>query len=256
MKKEVEIDPKDGLKVLEHMFGSGDWEVENFKDWCLKYIPGPIYRIPRHIGDFLRAIKWVIQRIFRKSHASDCDIWNLSHHMARSILPKLIAFKKSSRMGYPSTFSDWDEENPYSLGMDKKEYDAAVKKGDMKGGGEKAWEKVIDEIIFAFEYQLYHDEYGKKQEAMFAKYDILDPHRKTDDNLSWGYNYKTDKGESMFCSEEDHIRIQGVDKEKYKGYVLIGKHRSYYNVEDSRRQWDRVTKGMKLFGEYFWSLWD
>jgi hypothetical protein len=239
--------PDEKIPILKGMFDDSDedFKVENLDDFFFKY-SGPFYSIFKHrIPDFFREIKWSFQRLFRKHGCADIDLWSLDYHLAKIILPKLMAFRAQELQGHPISFSDWSEDE---MGMTKEEYDKAKEKGDFIGGGQEAWMKTIDEMIFAFEYLLNADSFDKKQEKFYKKYGYKDPYRKTDDNLTWGYNYKTKEGHSCFAGESD--------LEEKKGYILIGKHKIYHDMDVLKEVGIRAIKGFELFGKYFMNLWD
>lgn len=263
-KKETETDPNDGLKIFDWMFeDDSEFKIEDFDDFMFKYLR-PIRSIyKRWIPNFSFFIRRNFQRLIRKDHIADVDIWEASHTMAPIILKHLKAFLRYSKKhghGYPMYFSEWGYEgctDEYGgMGMTKEEYDKA-KAEDRFGGGEiEAWHKVVEEMIFAFEYHMYNMSCDKDQDDFYKKWNISDPHRETEDNLSWGYNYKTDDDMHMTCGQEDHDKIQADTTGKYDGYVLLGKHRSYYNSEESRVLGERAEEGMKLFAKFYWNLWD
>ena len=226
-------------------------KVENFSDWLYRWFPIP-YRFFRHqIPQFFSDVKWFCQKVVRKHHTSDLELWGLDSHLAKIILPKLLAFRARDLHGYPNDFSDWDEKSPGSMGLTKEEYDAAKAKGDYVGGGFDAWLHTLDEMIYGFEWFLYHEGYNRKEiklkDAFYKKYNYLDPHRETDDNLTWGYNYLTPDGNHCYTSENNL---------EEKGYKMLSKSKSYYDSKLARVQVDRAQKGIELFGKYFMNLWD
>lgn len=235
------------VPILKHMFDDGkDLKVENLDDFLFKYFE-PLYMFFRHrIPDFFKEIKWSLQRLFRRHGCADIDLWGLDYHLAKIILPKLIAFRSQELHGHPMDFSDWSDED--GMGMTKEEYDEATKRGDFVGGGQEAWIKTLDEMIFAFEYLLYADGFDKKQKKFYEKYGYKDPYRETDDNLTWGYNYKTKDG--------NHCSSNESDLEEKSGYTIIGKHKSYHDMDLLREVSMRAKKGFELFGKYFMNLWD
>jgi len=91
-------------------------------------------RIKYQIKNFFLHIKWSLQKMFRKYHCSDLNLWNLDIHLAKIILPKLIAFRSMPRLGYPASLQDENE-----------------------------WEKILDEMIFAFKYTLADAEIKRKE---------------------------------------------------------------------------------------------
>lgn len=199
------------------------------------------------IADAYRSIKWFLQKLFRSYHASDCDIWNFHSHLTPIILDKLIAFRNSPLHGYPGCFSEYCENEWKS----KEEYDDAVKKGDILGGEQAAWLKVLDEIIFAFEFLNYYEASDKKRDKMLNKYGLKYPHEKTLENKKIHYVYRFGEG------EDTHIMSSHLppDKKKEK-YTYLGEDVSYYNFDLEREYYERVERGMKLFAKYYLSLWD
>jgi len=200
----------DEVPIANSMFGDFDSKIENFGDLVFKISP-PIYRFFVHfIPQCFYDVKYFFQRIIRKHHSADIDLWGLDYHLARIILPKLKAFRSRDLHGHPASFCDWDE----NIGISKEDYDKNFKEGVYVGGGQDAWLKTLDEMIYAFEYLLYSDSFDKKQKQFFEKYGYLDPYRETDDNLSWGWNYKSSDGGRMSCGER-----LSEEEEKSKGVI-------------------------------------
>lgn len=89
--------------------------------------------------DFLEDLwfntKWLLQRLFRGW--SDKDLWNLDYTISEFIIPRLEAFKRGT-YGYPAEF---------------------------KTAGE--WEKVIDKMIWSFDYIVNQDKY---EDGLMEKY--------------------------------------------------------------------------------------
>jgi hypothetical protein len=143
-------------------------------------------RITYRDQNFFCGIKYTFQKLLRPYHASDIDLWNLDGHMAKVLCPKLIAYKKMKRHGYPRAFIEYFKNEWES----KDEYDNAIREDKIKGGGPEAWEKVLDEIIFAFEWHLYcKDTLGTDKHGIkfFEKYGYKNPYAKTDKNKSVSY---------------------------------------------------------------------
>jgi len=108
-------------------------------------------KIKYQIRNFFLRIKWSLQKIFRRGHCSDRNLWNLDIYLAKIILPKLIAFKSMPRVGYPALLRDENE-----------------------------WEKILDEMIFAFKYVLadaeikrkeFEKEYGEINQENYIKFE-------------------------------------------------------------------------------------
>lgn len=223
---------------------------EKISDWALEYVPGPIYRIPSRIVGFFRAIKWSFQKLVRLSHASDCDLWNLSDHLVDIILPKLKAFKEMPRLGFPGIFSDFDKEHagPWA---NKEEYDKDVANGDIVGGGEEAWEKVIDEMIFAFEY-IKADNHTKYYKKFVEKYGCDWFEKKPENRIVKLWYTNPETGCAMMIGEDgkkpDAPWILNENSFFSKPF--------YYNSSLHMEASSRAQKGFELFGKHFMGLWD
>jgi hypothetical protein len=92
-----------------------------------------------------RKIKWAFQKIF--FGYSDCDLWNLDHHLAEIILPRLKSFKKSKRHGVPGDLCPLDQTDA--------EFEKVIKE----------WEEIIDTMIKAFEL-IINDEWHTSKEML------------------------------------------------------------------------------------------
>lgn len=230
--------------------------IDNLDDLIFVVMPR-IWRVfKRWIPDGLNSVKYFFQKMFRSHHTADYELWGLGDHLAKIILPKLIAFRNMNLHGHPIDFSEWEEEHgDYGgIGITKVDYDKAIESGDMVGGGLDKWLETLDEMIFSLEYMLYHDGYdnkgqpSRKRRMFYKKHGLLDPYRETDDNLSWHYRYKDRKnGYTMETSE------LLLNDEKYE---IVGKFAVYLDHEESKKHAERAHEGFKLIGKYFWNLWD
>jgi hypothetical protein len=196
------------------------------------------------IKDKYYNVKQFMQKVFRKNHIPDIEIWNLYSFMAPYILKRLEAFKAAKRVGYPSHFSEYNEHEWSS----REEYDEAVRKGDMLGGGKQVWEDYLDKMIFAFDYIVYYDSYDNR-EYFLNKYNLEDPHAKKLKNRKESYVYELEDGSTMMTEQSP----EEIDR-KYKKY--LGKGASYLNVELEREIAERMQEGFELFGKFFTNLWD
>lgn len=217
---------------------------EKLEDWALDYVPGPIYRIPVRIGDFLRSIKYFFQKLFRKSHTSDREIWNLHYYMAKSLQPKLKAFKESKRVGYPAAFAEYFE-NEWK---NKEEYDQAVAEGKLQGGGPEAWEKILDEILFAFDWFLSEE---SLDDSFYKRYNLPNPHEEIEENKRWSYWYDLKDGGALSTSNK-----LSEEEMKERGATPREPRATYFNVEKHTEYAERAQKGFELFGKYFMNFWD
>lgn len=91
---------------------------------------------------------WAFQRITRKHHASDIDLYSLDFHIAKILLPKLEAFRNQGLHVSPT-------------------------------GEIETWLNILDEIIYAFKWNIYANwETNPKRERDFYRrcFGIDDPH--------------------------------------------------------------------------------
>ncbi|MDR2702169.1 MAG: hypothetical protein LBB72_07040 [Spirochaetaceae bacterium] len=226
------------------------------------------YRVTYCAKNFFRGIKYGFQKLIRPYHVSDWDLWDLDALMAKMLYPKILAFKKMERHGYPSAFSEYSKNEWKS----KDEYENAVKEGKIKGGGPEAWEKVLDEIIFAFEWHLYcKDTIGtdKKGIKFFEKYGYKNPYAKTEENKSVSYVYRMSE---KYINEQvekspDLKEFGGLAPEclSDESDLHIKEPENYTFIKESIRYSDtryiveigkRALEGFRLFGEYFTNFWD
>jgi len=226
------------------------------------------YRIKYRIENFFGGIKYGFQKLIRPYHTSDLELWNLDGLMAKILYPKILAYKNMERHGYPSDFSEYHKNEWKS----KDEYENAVKEGKIKGGGPEAWEKVLDEIIFAFEWHLYcKDSIGTDKRAIkfFEKYGYKNPYAETEENKSISYIYNM---------SEKYINEQikkSPDLKEYGGLaptcmsgerdLHIKEPENYSFIKESIHYCDthyimkiekRALEGFRFFGEYFTNFWD
>ena len=108
------------------------------KKWGILYplIIG-IELFPYRIKKIENRIVWAFQRAVRKNHAADVDLLRLDFHIAKLLLPKLEAFRNQRLHVSPT--------------------------GDMG-----TWLNVLDEIIYAFKWNVYANwEKSPKRERDF-----------------------------------------------------------------------------------------
>ena len=165
-----------------------------------------------------------LQKVFRRDHLTDSETWNASYTIAKKVLPVLIRFRKSPRSGYPAVFFEWEDVKECYL-----ETQVEEAKAFYKGGGPEAWDKCLDEMIFAFEWMLYHDEMleytkDKKAKEWLLKYG--DPFNTTDPR------HKIIAPACLCCADVFH------------------------DDELEKKLYDRAMEGFKLYHEHYLSLWD
>jgi hypothetical protein len=209
-----------------------------------KFIDFIRWRIIHRLEDFYREVKYAIQRYYRHHHCSDADIWNLNYHLAEIILKKLKAFKSAKRVAYPTIYCEYEEDSAWAS---KEEYDKQVASGNILGGGEKAWEAALDEMIFAFEfYSNYESGIEKSEKRVLKKYGLKDPHARIPENRHVSYAHEMASGH----------RFNSHRKDDEKSVKFLGEEVSYYNFDLEKEYWERAQKGFELFGKHFMSLWD
>ncbi|GBU27317.1 hypothetical protein R84B8_00847 [Treponema sp. R8-4-B8] len=227
-----------------------------------------LYRIKYNIENFFRNIKYGFQKLFRPYHASDLELWNLAGLMVKMLYPKILAYKNMKRHGYPGDFSEYHENEWKS----KDEYDNAIKGGEIKGGGSEAWEKVLDEIIFAFEWHLNcKDSIGTDKRAIkfYEKYGYKNPYAKTEENKLVSYIYHMSEKYINEQNEEspDLKEFGGLAPEceshendlhikEPENYTLIKERIYYMDTHCIIEIEKRASEGFRLFGEYFTDFWD
>ncbi len=203
-----------------------------------------IHTIIYHIKEIPFETKMLFQKIFRKHHTSNVELWNLNDHLAKIILPKLVAFREAKINSYPMAFSDWSENN----GWTEEEYHNLRMSGEIVGGGVEGWKKALDEMIYAFEYSRYSEcGNNKKEDYFYKKYGYIDPHKDPSAERV-NYEYLTEDGMICWSDEPDLV--------EKKGYKFIKKDSYIYNSETAKTMAERAAKGYELFGRYFQSLWD
>lgn len=194
--------------------------LEQLDDWAYDHVPIWLYRLPTQVKSVYYGIKYFLQKVFRKNHLSDVNVWNAGYEMVKVIYPRLKAFIKLDQSGYPSIFSEYDDQSGWKS---KEDYDKAKALGYMVGGGAKKWEETLNEMLFACEHTIYGDDDNKKSKAFYKKWNLEDPHAKIDSN----------KSESFFSDEP-----------------------FYYNVELAIEYSERAQKGFELLGKYILNIWD
>lgn len=210
----------------------------------LKWYEWPWYRIILRIPYWLREMKYFLQRSFRKSHCSDPDLWGLYYRIAEIVLPKLKEFAKQDFSGIPFQYCSAED-----LHMTDEDYQKEIEAGNIFGRGEEKRKEHLQEIIFAFDYILYSDEWGKKRDNFYKRWNIEDPHAEIEANKSYSYVYENSEGHTIWCSTPP-------DEMDDPDYIFKKRHKSYYNPEQDQMIRNKVQKGLELFGKLFYTLGD
>lgn len=226
----------------------------------IKYFPA---RTWYKVKNIYYEIKYKFERLFRGY--SDFDVFEMYSSLTHIILPRLIAFRKDLH-GFPVIFSEWDaEQGKYGgMGMTKEEYDQKIIDGEFLPGGIKAWEEILDKMIFAFTFILVEDSYPRNKferklvKDFKEKYGDIDA-KKPENAHKNEYHFLThkDKG-SMHCPEENYTEEE-KNKLQQEGWEYQGfKQRPpfYYDYKLEQELNDKCNEGLQLFGKHFRSLWD
>jgi hypothetical protein len=204
-----------------------------------------------HLKDCFYNIQYMLQRIFRSNHIADIDRWNMGFCMARWLYPRIKAFVAQNRHGYPGCFSEYHE-NEWKC---REEYDQAVRDGKILGGGAEAWNNILQEILFAFEWLLEYDDWKseKRRDAFCKKWGLRNPHEKSIENKRVGYVYDClEPGLATCISEEPEL-----DKKEPEKYRFRKRYVYYYDVRyDTEVIGKRAQEGFEAFGKYFQNFWD
>jgi hypothetical protein len=211
---------------------------EWYKDYCQDFSPEGIrfddkeveptlqlffYNVYRKFRGWPPVYKarMLVQKIFRKNHIADCDLWEADTTMAKRILPVLQAFKKMKRNGYPGIYSEYE-------------------------GGYEIWERDLDHIIHAVEFVAYG--YTKKIHQWYIDNFGMDPYSTDPINKYKFYTYETEKG--------IHGMTFNEPPDENKGYKNIEEHTFHGNNELIQYIDEYVKLGLEKLGTSFQSIWD
>ncbi len=243
-------------------------DEDDKKPSFLKVISKAFWRFFYIIKNALYEVKYGFQKLFSPCNCSSRDLWSLDHHLAKIIYPKIKAYKEYERHGYPNYFSEYDE-NAWGS---KEKYEKEIADGNIAGGGPDAWEKTLDEIIFAFEYFLFgrdpFPENGPKANNFFKKYGYKNPFAKIPENKNIDYTYKMTPDYLAKENEKSMAKKFGglspyvlsgepdLHIKEPENYILIKSREHYYDCKYHMEIEKRGMKGFELFGKFFTSLWD
>lgn len=189
-------------------------------------------------------IRMTWQRLTRWDHISNSDVWGMNSIFIKKMYPYVRHFVTAKwRHGYHLLPQFWNKDD-----LNDYDHDVAI----------KAWEDVLKEILFAFEFY-YMDEWGstsigKRLEAKMKRL-YGDWEKKALDHCSvW------DEGEILGSMIHDYNNITPAQSDalekKYGKNWLSKVHTFYYDHDLYWKLAERADKGMKLFGEYAMGMWD
>ena len=147
-------------------------------------------------------IKMFLQRVFRRTHTSDSDLWSLDTHLAQIIAKKLILFRNQELSGIPMDFTE-PEDYPDQDDIPK----------NIIGGGMDKWLETIEMMIFGFE-QAYIDE-----DEFCIKYNLKNPWK---DNHPVDYDNISESVKTAFTLDAD--ALNEITERALKGRELFTKY--------------------------------
>jgi hypothetical protein len=170
-------------------------------------IPNVCFSVCRNNKDFSKKHLEQFRRQRVKRGFDETELWDLSWGLMEFLLPRLKAFKKMKRHGI-SPMDVYDKFN----GKNKDEK------------ASKEWEKILDEIIWSIEQELFWD---KSEEYKICK------------KYPYEKRYKTIK------ESDDLYGDKLIDKKMQRAY-----EKEMYPLEQ------RKEKGLNLLKKYLFDLWD
>lgn len=226
----------------------------------------PFVRLGNKIKDAYYEVVYLKQKVFRGF--SDKEVWNFNSEMAHIMLPRLVYLKKT-KYGYPIDFCDYDDSSGWRT---REEYDQDIADGKIVGGGEKAWDEVLDKIIFSLSWVIKETSWPRtKLEKKLIK-EIDDTYGRVDAEIP---EYGVTIANHVYVNEQekrDDSAIGGVwvpesnySEEVHQEYLDKGltykgfkkkENAFYYNRDLEKQLYDKCQEGLDLMAKYFWNLSD
>jgi hypothetical protein len=197
--------------------------------------------------DHIYQIRMLGQHLFRKSHLNDFEISEAHFSMAKKMLPIVVEFKKQHGCGYPGVFTEYSETEWGS----REKYDEAISQGRIIGGGQEAWEKILDGIIRSLEAVVYEGNRNKMHD-WYLKYFGLDPYDELKVNEYMRYEFRYNDDEKWVGH---HMSFNEKPKEKPCGFESYSEELTHGNSELLRYIHDVVQQGFNDLGKYFQCFW-
>ena len=144
------------MREVEEQYEMKENFTTRIDDWLFKVLPLWLYRLPFNISDFwFYSVKSNFQRLIRKHHLSNSDIWNLNSRLAPYLHQKIKVYRDFSRGGYPGVFDSEEE-----------------------------WKIEIDKMLFAFEFLMIVDlpVKNRKRKAFFERIGEVDYESEVEEN--------------------------------------------------------------------------
>lgn len=170
--------------------------------------------------DYKRIAQWAKEKTQRikKIKINSYDTWSMDHTLAEIILPMLQQLKatKHGSPGNMPAFQQTSNQAQYTFDFYKDGDD------DADTEGHKQWGVILDQMIWAFE-QIIND--YPEEDSFWIKQPILDLNE-----------YPEDQGKTVIPVRWEQ-----------QGQLDVKAHKEYH---------EKIKEGLRLFGEYYTSLWD
>jgi hypothetical protein len=204
----------------------------------------PFFYVQRKYKDARLFFRTVWQRLIRHDHVADQDIWGAHAVIIKKTYPLIKAFVKYNRHGHPCLEGFYD-------GNDQKKWDSK--------GAEKEWERILQEILFAFEFtyqEEFRDRTAKRLEAKMKRLHG-DWDAKLPKNISYFFWRDMEDGTSLLIDRPS--KLTKAEKRAYEekdGKNWMEKYAHYYDYKLHFKLCKRAQEGFELFGKYLMNLWD
>ena len=192
----------------------------------------PFHTVRRIVKDKLFDFKMIFQRLYRHDHVAKVDIWNAHAVIIKKIYPLIKAFVKFDLHGYPSSVKSMKE-----------------------------WRKILNEILFAFEFTYQEEYFDKTAKRLEAKMKRLygDWDAKLPKNRHYNFHdveRKVPGGYLWITTLKQLTKEEKAFLEKKDGKDWMEKHAWYWDMKLHNKLGVRAQKGFELFGKYLMNLWD
>lgn len=190
----------------------------------------------RHIKRWCRNIKHACQRI--RYGYCDRDVWSIDWWFL-SVVPNMLEDLKDTTHGYPSEPGDVSHA---LIGTGEPE--------EVDDEGKEKWREILSEMIFLFREansdtctreNLYEKEYQKAYKEFDKKYGLFGEKLLTQEDKA----EKKRTGNTRMYTLWDVPEYKDIAERYHEERVKIDAYRD-----------ECKTKGLKLFDQWFWNLWD
>lgn len=209
-----------------HKFGewlaTGKVRVDNLRT-------GSVFKDEEHETWLYKFLKWIDSKKKRtvRVRIDKYDTWSMDNTLSYIILPMLKQLK-ATKHGSPSVE---DEDVPEGIGLRSTEAPPKENEWDTDSSWHKRWEWVLDEMIWTFE-QNHADNDWETQYHSGVR------------DMQWEVTDRTYPNPTT-----------GVEEPTYK--MVTGPNDTHvWDMEGHKKHYARMQNGMRLFGKYYYGLWD